>query len=356
VPRTGDQADRRLTPVRDPIRIELPLAYLGSVNVWLLLGEPLTLIDTGAATDEDLSALEAELAHHGVAVEQLELILLTHHHLDHSGLATTLQQRSGAEIGAHRTTASWGVDYRARADAEQAFTRALMAAHGVPEDVIDSSDDFFAMILANGRPFETDRVLVDGDRVIAGGRTLRVVHRPGHSTTDTLFVDEGSDDAYVGDHLLANITSGVELMPTDAQGAERRQGLAEYLGNLRKTEVMSLRHCYTGHGPTITNHRALIAERIAFHADRLERVRQLVQDGHRSAYDVARHLWSDETAAAQPVLVTWEVLGHLDLLVNRGTVHEEIDSDGLRHFHARAPVTDRSLSHTNVQDDVSAET
>ena len=335
MPRAGNQADRRLSSAAEPIRIELPLAYLGSVNVWLLLGEPLTLIDTGAATDEDLSALETQLAQHGVGVEQLELILLTHHHLDHSGLAATLQQRSGAEIGAHRSTAGWGAHYRARADAEQAFTRALMAAHGVPEDVIDSSDDFFAMILANGRPFETDRVLVDGDRVTAGGRTLRVVHRPGHSTSDTLYVDEDSDDAYVGDHLLANITSGVELMPTDAYGTERRQGLAEYLGNLRRTEVMSLRHCYTGHGPTITDHRALIAERIEFHADRIDRVRRLVEDGNRSAYDVARRLWSDETAAAQPVLVTWEVLGHLDLLVNRGTVHEQIGSDGSRRFFPR---------------------
>ena len=362
MPRTGDHADRRLnragsrSGAAEPIQLELPLAYLGSVNAWLLLGEPLTLIDTGAATDEDLAALELGLATQGVEVEQLELILLTHHHLDHSGLATTLQQRSGAKIAAHRTTASWGADYRARADAEQAFTRELMAAHGVPEDVIDSSDDFFAMILANGRPFETDLVLVDGDRVTAGDRTLRVVHRPGHSTSDTLFVDEDSDDAYVGDHLLANITSGVELMPTDAQGAERRQGLAEYLGNLRKTEVMPLRHCYTGHGPTITDHRALISERIAFHADRLERVRQLVQDGNQSAYDVARHLWSDETAAAQPVLVTWEVLGHLDLLVNRGAVREEIDSHGLRRFSPRAPTTDRSPSDSNVQVDVSAET
>src|SRR5262249_14079090 len=140
-----------------------------------------------------------QLDDHEFTLEQIELVLLTHHHLDHSGLATTIKARSGARIAAHRSTARWGVDYVERAAAEQHFTRALMAAHGVPVDVIDSSDDFFGLIISNGRPFETDIVLSDGDRITAGSRTLRVVYRPGHSTTDTLYVDESSDEAYVGD-------------------------------------------------------------------------------------------------------------------------------------------------------------
>jgi glyoxylase-like metal-dependent hydrolase (beta-lactamase superfamily II) len=320
----------------DPIQLPLPLAYLGTVNAWLLPGEPLTLLDTGAANTEDLPALEQQLAQLGLSLEQIELIVITHHHLDHSGLATSIKERSGANIAAHASTARWGRDYEQRAAAEQRFTRSLMAAHGVPPEVIDSSDDFFARIEDDGRAFETDIVLSDGDRIVAGGRTLRVVYRPGHSSTDTLFIDEASDDAYVGDHLLANITSGVELMPTEPSGRERRQGLMEYLGNLQKTRAMSLRRLYTGHGPTIEDHRKLIDERMAFHSDRLDRVRELVSAGHHSAFEVARHLWSDETAHSQPVLVTWEVLGHLDVLVNRGTVGEEVDDRGSRSFFARS--------------------
>jgi len=318
-----------------PIQIELPLAYLGSVNVWLLQGEPLTLIDTGAANDESLAALEQQLGVHGVAIEDIELVILTHHHLDHSGLAQTIKERSGARIAAHRGTARWGETYDQRAGVEQRFTRGLMDAHGVPTDVIDSSDDFFARIVAHSRPFETDVVLSDGDWITAAGRRLRVVFRPGHSSTDTLYVDEGSDDVYVGDHLLANITSGVELMPTEWLGEERRQGLLEYLGNLRKTQVMGLQRCYTGHGPTIEDHRTLIDDRRAFHEDRLGRISELVGGGSRTAFEVAQKLWSLETAESQPVLVTWEVLGHLDVLVNRGTVREEVDARGRHYFSPR---------------------
>ncbi|MFZ0381402.1 MAG: MBL fold metallo-hydrolase [Solirubrobacteraceae bacterium] len=319
----------------DVIQIPLPLLYLGSVNVWLLRGEPLTLVDTGPGTAEGLESLEEQLGDHGFAIEDIELVLITHHHLDHSGLVTTIKQRSGAEVAAHRGTALWGLQLRERAAAEREFTLALMASHGVPEPIVEGSQEFFARILADSAPYETDRVLSDGDTVRAGGRTLRAVFRPGHSTTDTLFVDEVNDDAFVGDHLLAHITSGAELMPTELPGDERRRGLLDYLGNLRKTQAMALRTCYPGHGPTIEDHRALIDDRLAFHSSRLDRIAKHIGDGCQTAFEVAQRLWSEDTAAAQPVLVTWEVLGHLDVLVNRGTVREEVDEYGVHRFRPR---------------------
>src|SRR5215204_5884930 len=76
--------------MESPIRIPVPLPHMGSVNTWLLPGDPLTLVDTGPREDEALSALEVGLARAGVRVEDIELVLVTHHHLDHTGLATTI--------------------------------------------------------------------------------------------------------------------------------------------------------------------------------------------------------------------------------------------------------------------------
>jgi glyoxylase-like metal-dependent hydrolase (beta-lactamase superfamily II) len=322
----------------DVAQIAIPVPYLGSVNLWLLKGEPLTLVDAGPANEEALVALEEQLTAHGLAVEDIELLLITHHHLDHSGLAAAIKERSGAQIAAHRGTARWGVAYHERAAEEHRFTVALMAAHGVPEHLIAGSEPFFAHIIRDSSDFDTDRILSDGDTIRAGGRALRVVFRPGHSTTDTLFVDETSGDAFVGDHLLANISSGAELMPTELPGDERRRALLEYLGNLRKTAVMQLGTCYTGHGPTIDDHRQLIEERMAFHSSRLDLIAHHVDTGLGTAFDVARKLWSDEVAATQTVLAIWEVLGHLDILVNRGTVMEAVADDGRHSFRSREVV------------------
>src|SRR4051812_47095094 len=163
----------------DIVPIELPLAYIGGVNVWLLRGEPLTLIDTGPANDEAWASLERQLGDHGVAVEDLELVLVTHHHLDHPGLASAIKKRSAAVIAAHRRTADWGRSYHEVLAGERAFTHALMTSHGVPADVIADSGAFFERLAAGSRPFGTHGVLGGGGTITAGRRPLPGVFPPG---------------------------------------------------------------------------------------------------------------------------------------------------------------------------------
>ena len=93
------------------VQIPVPVPYLGAVNLWLLKGEPLTLVDAGPANDGALQALEDGLAANGCGVSDIELLLLTHHHLDHAGLAGAVAERSGATIAAHRGVADWGAAY-----------------------------------------------------------------------------------------------------------------------------------------------------------------------------------------------------------------------------------------------------
>jgi glyoxylase-like metal-dependent hydrolase (beta-lactamase superfamily II) len=303
------------------------------VNLWLLRGEPLTLVDTGPHSDEALAALEEQLAANGLAVEDIELLLLTHHHLDHTGLAGTIRERSGARVAALDATAGWGVGYHEQAAAERRFTERLLTAHGVPDRFVADSEPFWAHIIGTSADYVTDVVLADGDEIRAGGRILRVVHRPGHSTSDTLFVDDSSREAFVGDHLLAQITSGAEATESELPGGGRRRALFDYLTGLRLTVAMQLRTCYSGHGPVIREPERLIEERFAFHQARLDRIAELVDAGADTAYEISRKLWSDEVAATQTVLAIWEVLGHLDILVHRGALTEDVDSDGLHSFH-----------------------
>src|SRR5215207_2553503 len=173
----------------DVVPIPLPLAHVGSVNAWLLIGNPVTLIDTGPRDDAALAALEAGLRAQGLRIEDIELLLATHHHLDHVGLAATIQRRSGATLAVLDRTADYGARYSVEIEADRRFARALMTHHGVPDQTIADSEDFWHYIRETTEAFEADVRLADGDRVRAGGRSLRVVARPGHSTTDTLFVD-----------------------------------------------------------------------------------------------------------------------------------------------------------------------
>lgn len=311
-----------------PFRIPLPLPHLGSVNAWLLRGDPLTLVDTGPCNDEALAALELGLRAAGARIEDIELVLVTHHHVDHSGLAATIAGRSGGRIAAYERAAAYGRHYDARSEADRRFSLALMRHHGVSDEALADTEAFWTFIRDESQAFHADVELADGASVRAGGRDLRVVARPGHSTTDALLVDERERLAFVGDHLLARISSNTEVYPALEPTGTRPRARVEYLGSLRRTAAMPLARLLTGHGADITTHPDLIRRRLADHDRRCERIVEAMRDGRSTAFEIACELWPATTVREQTVLVIWEVLGHLDLLLDAGRVEERVTDDG----------------------------
>jgi glyoxylase-like metal-dependent hydrolase (beta-lactamase superfamily II) len=327
------------------VQIQAPLPHIRSVNIWLLCGEPLTLVDTGPRSDEALSALEAGLAREGLRIEDIELVVPTHHHLDHTGLTATIVARSGARVAALDRTAEYGAHYVERSAADRSFSRALMLHHGVPESVVESSEGFWDYIRNTSEAFETDLVLSDGDVITAGGRELRILARPGHSTTDALLVDERSATAFVGDHLLAGISSNAEIVPVAEPTGSRPQTRIQYLASLKQTASMPLGLLLTGHGDAVADHRRLVGRRFAEHRRRCQRILAALEDGPAQAYGIAKHLWSARTVAEQPLLVVWEVLGHLDLLLDEGTVSEQRFDDGSGYGKAWFWLREHAVDH-----------
>jgi glyoxylase-like metal-dependent hydrolase (beta-lactamase superfamily II) len=317
--------------MRDIIQIPVPLPHIRSVNTWLLRGDPLTLIDTGPHAEDALAALEAGLRRASVRIEDLELVLLTHHHLDHTGQAATIAARSGAAVATLDRAADYGARYAERSEADRRFSHALMRHHGVPDAVIDANEGFWHYIRESSAAWHTDVRLGDGDRIRAGGRDLRVVARPGHSTTDALFVDDRSRVAFVGDHLLASVSSNTEIYHAVEPDGTRPRARVEYLESLRRTADMPLECLLSGHGDPITAHAALVEERFGQHQRRCERILGVLEAGPATAYGITQRLWSPRTVAEQPLLVVWEVLGHLDLLLDAGAVTEQVMDDGSPH-------------------------
>ncbi len=311
-----------------PVAIPLPLAHVGSVNAWLLPGDPVTLIDTGPRDDAALAALEAGLGREGLRVGDIELVLATHHHLDHVGLTATIQRRSGATVAVLDRIADYGARYAAEVEEDRRFARALMTHHGVPDQVIADGEELWAFIRATTEDFLANVRLAEGDRVRAGGRSLRVVARPGHSTTDTLLVDDRDGIAFAGDHLLATISSNTEISAPDRAPDGRARSRLRYLENLEQTQAMPLARLLTGHGAPVTDHRRLVSARLRDHRRRCERILAILSDGPCTAFEIAGGLWPERTLMQQPLLVVWEVVGNLELLLGAGAVAERVGDGG----------------------------
>src|SRR5919204_6711547 len=106
------------------LRIPTPFA-VGRVNCYLIEDEPLTLVDTGPNSGKALDELQRQLAEHGHAIQDLELVILTHQHIDHLGLVEIIAQHSGAEVAAIDVAVERLANFSDDAEREDEFAAAL---------------------------------------------------------------------------------------------------------------------------------------------------------------------------------------------------------------------------------------
>jgi glyoxylase-like metal-dependent hydrolase (beta-lactamase superfamily II) len=311
--------------------LRLPTPFMiGRVNSYLIEDDPLTLIDTGANSGKGLDELEHQLAEHGHSIEELELLILTHQHIDHIGLAEIIASRSGAEVAAIDAAVAFLENYGEDAERDDQFAASLMLSQGVPEDVVTALQSVSRSFRAWGSRPKVTRPLRDGETLRWRDRSLEVQHRPGHSPSDTLLWDDGHRILFAADHLIAHISSNALITRPLDGSTERTQALVTYLESLRRTRELPAEIVLSGHGEPITDHVALIDERLEHHRRRAERIHELVAERPRTGYELAQELWGN-VAVTQAFLTISEVIGHLDLLINEGRVREVADNGIVRY-------------------------
>ncbi|HEX2084411.1 MAG TPA: MBL fold metallo-hydrolase [Solirubrobacteraceae bacterium] len=309
------------------IPIPTPFA-VGRVNTYLIEDDPLTLVDSGPNSGKALDELERALRDRGHGIEDLGLIVVSHQHIDHEGLVDILARRSGAEVAALDPLADWLASYREQMHADDEFAEGLMRRHGIAEDVGHALRAVSAAFRGWGAPATVTRRLRDGDEIALRDRALRVHHRPGHSPTDTVFHDADRRLLIGADHLIKHISSN----PLITRGHSR--ALMTYLGSLRRTRAMDVDLVLTGHGEPVADHRALIDERFDMHDKRAAKIAsRIAANGPLTAHEIATSLWGN-VALTQAYLTFSEVLGHVDLLLDRGEVVEDEGDDGVVRFRA----------------------
>ncbi len=137
------------------------------------------VIDPGG----DVERIQAAIAEHGVKVDK---ILLTHGHIDHVGGAADLAAALDVSVeGPHEAD---------RTLIERVAEQALQFGLG-----------------GEVKTVEPDRWLVEGDVVEIAGRTLEVLHCPGHAPGHVVFFDRDLRFIISGDVLFAGSIGRTDL-------------------------------------------------------------------------------------------------------------------------------------------------
>jgi len=303
-------------------RIPIPLPaipgaeHLGFCNAYLIGPEPWLLVDTGMTTDEGIKALDDGLAAAGVPIEEIDSVLITHHHPDHYGMSRPIRDRSGAKVMIHRRDVE--MMYESLWGGEQSFG-AFLGAHGGP-----GFDGNAPPLLGakEYRPAAPDAYLEDEQVFELTDRRVRVLHTPGHSPGHCCFQIGDEGIILTGDHILPKITPHVGYFP-----GGNPNPLGDYLDSLKRIGEGGYRLGLPAHGEVFLDPASHVGRIVAHHEFRLKATVDALGKGAKTAWDVVPEIFGGDLPGFHRFAAFFEILSHLVLAEYEGLIKQERDGD-----------------------------
>jgi glyoxylase-like metal-dependent hydrolase (beta-lactamase superfamily II) len=205
------------------------------------------------------------------------------------------------------------------AERRLAFYANLLHESGVPDKLLSAIDNVRRGISDYADTVHVTGDLNDGDTLTLAGRTWHVLHTPGHSTGLVCLYEPRCHVLLSNDHLLRDISSNPLVEPPPPGASQRLRSLVEYIGQMQRVAAMDVSVAWPGHGEPIHNIRALVRQRVTFHAQRAERILGLFDGNPLTTYQIARQVFP-QLDPLNFFLAISEVLGHLELLESEGRV------------------------------------
>lgn len=311
------------TPELEPVapgvrRLRLPIPFpMRWVNVYVLGdGGPAALVDAGYPGPEAGQLLRETLqgAHVRPAV-----LLLTHAHPDHFGMACELTEELGSEVWMEPRELEASRLYQPASPTWHQLAREFSHA-GMPPEQIQETVRAGQRIWAGAPPPEVRHFLQAGEELQLGGRRWRVLVTPGHAPGHVCLLDPAEGTFVAGDHLLPKITPNIGLWPGGSEDP-----LDDFLRSLRALRSLPVRRVLPGHGDPYEGFAERLQELVAHHRERLQAVLATLQDGPRNAYGVCVALFGDGLDPHNLRFALVETLSHLSYLERRGQVRRSED-------------------------------
>jgi hydroxyacylglutathione hydrolase len=148
------------------------------VNSYLIVGETITLIDTGVAGCE--TRIFEYIRSIGRDPSEISLVILTHSHPDHIGAARAIREATGCNVAAHLAERAWIEDVERQNRERPVPGFSTLVGGPVPIDYE----------LEGGLTIDTDGT---------GDYELQVIHTPGHSAGSIALFLSGERALFSGD-------------------------------------------------------------------------------------------------------------------------------------------------------------
>jgi glyoxylase-like metal-dependent hydrolase (beta-lactamase superfamily II) len=299
-------------------RLRLPLPWPGvpHVNAWAISsGSGVVLVDTGLADPGALGQLELGLREAGLRLEHIRLLVCTHAHSDHYGLAGSIVDAAGCELWMHPNHAHMTAHLD---DPERMLERRIEVARqsGVPDSLITQAYE-----ARRGQPIGVDRFvepdvdLLPGVEVETDLGRWQVYETPGHAPSHVCLHQPDRKLLLSGDHLLGRISLYYDFGYTpDPAG--------EYLESLDVVDRLDSDLCLAGHARPFRDVAKKVEATRGTVLERIERVRACLDGVPKSPFEIVPEFLGQPDPS--PMMLNWglnEVLVYLNHLENRDHAH-----------------------------------
>lgn len=303
-------------------RLELTTNFpIGPVYSYVVFGEKLTLIDAGLKNTQGWNELNNGLHRLGLSLSDIDQIVLTHHHNDHTGMVDwILEKNPSVSIYAHKDTEmilkdesyiEWSSEFFERLFLEFGLTKEMANQWAYRKGY----RDYF-------QEASVDGVLKEGDTV-PGLSSFKVIETPGHSQ-DHISLYCAEEQLFIcGDNIIKGVHGGI-FLDAPKQGNERAKPLLQYLNNLEKCRELPAKLTYSGHGPVIDNLNEAIDGHIGNIENRTQRVINTLKKagGKATGLEIIQDMYKGRYEKAVITFV-FEIVSVLDLLQERNVVNAE---------------------------------
>ena len=308
--------------------IPIPTPFpVGDVNAYVIKGDALTLIDAGIKTEEAKQALIAGLNDLHLRLDDIEQIVITHHHVDHVGGIDFFGE--DVPVIGHEYNNRWMVPSDEFMNHYNHFFKKLALEMGLPPAFYNKVEK-----IAGGEAFTCSRSLTntfkEGDEV-PGLPGWIVYETPGHALGHVVLFRESDGSLIGGDMLLQHVSPNPIIEPPLQEGEERLKSQLLLNDSLMKIKQLPISAVYAGHGGIIFDPDTLIEKRLASQHGRAMRVRSMLEEEPSTVFQTCQKLFPN-IYKKQLGLTLSETLAQFDYLLENDLIQWEHTKEGIIYF------------------------
>ncbi|WP_421379420.1 MBL fold metallo-hydrolase [Bacillus salacetis] len=312
----------------DIAKIVLPTPFaVGDVNIYLVKGESLSLIDAGPQTKEAKETLDRNLKELGYSLQDIDQVILTHHHPDHAGMLDWMPDHM--DIIGHPANERWLVRSDEFFEEHDQFYVKLFLQAGLPKEYFPFINKIRSPLKFMGNRGLT-HAIKEGDPA-PGMQEWTVLDTPGHAQSHISFWRERDGVMIAGDHILAHISPNPLIEPPEKEGQERPKPQLQYNQSLQELLQIDISKAYTGHGEEVSEVHPLIHKRLKKQHERAMHVKELVKNDPQPLFSLCQKLFP-AVYRKELGLTLSETQAQIDYLEARQEIYRE-EREGVLFYY-----------------------